>query len=77
MPKPSPIAPSPLIPAAAWKDSIIMSAAALFGKKWFNWTQARKNVANAGVSEVLIFKHFPSIEEWYAPILVLLKISCF
>jgi len=61
--------PSPRIPAAARKASIIRSAAAIFGEKGFNGTKTREIAARAGVSEALIFKHFPSKEDLYAAIL--------
>ena len=59
----------PRIPAAARKASIILAAAALFGEKGFNGTKTREIAARAGVSEALIFKHFPSKEDLYAAIL--------
>ncbi len=57
------------IPAAARKASIIRSAAEIFGEKGFNGTKTRDISAQAGVSEALIFKHFPSKEDLYAAIL--------
>jgi len=69
MKKLSPKLPSPRIPAAARKASIIRSAAAIFGEKGFNGTKTREIAARAGVSEALIFKHFPSKEDLYAAIL--------
>jgi len=70
MKKLSPKSSSPRIPAAARKASIIRSAAAIFGEKGFNGTKTREIAARAGVSEALIFKHFPSKEDLYAAILV-------
>ena len=64
-PKPS----SSRIPAAARKASINRAAAALFGEKGFSGTKTREIAARAGVSEALIFKHFPSKEDLYASIL--------
>ena len=61
--------PSRRIPAAARKASIIRSAAALFAEKGFNGTKTREIAERAGVSEALIFKHFPSKEDLYAAIL--------
>jgi len=69
MRKLSPKSPTPRIPAAARKASIIRSAAAIFGDKGFNGTKTREIAARAGVSEALIFKHFPSKEDLYAAIL--------
>ncbi len=62
--------PSSRIPAAARKASIIRSAAEIFGEKGFSGTKTREIAARAGVSEALIFKHFPSKEDLYAAILV-------
>ena len=69
MKKPSLKSSKPRIPAAARRASIIRSAAALFGEKGFNGTKTREIAARAGVSEALIFKHFPSKEDLYAAIL--------
>ncbi|VAX06783.1 Transcriptional regulator, AcrR family [hydrothermal vent metagenome] len=60
---------TPRISAAARKASIIRAAAALFGEKGFSGTKTREIAARAGVSEALIFKHFPSKEDLYAAIL--------
>jgi len=60
---------SPRISAVARKASIIRSAAALFGEKGFSGTRTREIAARAGVSEALIFKHFPSKDDLYAAIL--------
>jgi TetR/AcrR family transcriptional regulator len=65
----SPKSPRLRIPATARKASIIRSAAAIFGEKGFNGTKTREIAARAGVSEALIFKHFPSKEDLYAAIL--------
>jgi len=59
----------PRIPAAARKASIIRAAATLFGEKGFSGTKTREIAVRAGVSEALIFKHFPSKDELYAAIL--------
>ncbi len=60
---------SPRIPAASRRASIIRSASALFGEKGFSGTKTREIAARAGVSESLIFKHFPSKDDLYAAIL--------
>lgn len=57
------------IPGEVRKASIIRSAAALFAEKGFSGTKTREIAARAGVSEALIFKHFPSKHELYAAIL--------
>jgi AcrR family transcriptional regulator len=64
-----PKSPSPRIPAATRKASIIRSAAEIFAEKGFSGTKTREIAARAGVSEALIFKHFPSKEDLYAAIL--------
>lgn len=51
------------------KAKIIQSAASLFAKKGFSGTKTREIAHRAGVSEALIFKHFPSKEDLYAAIL--------
>ncbi|HQU28247.1 MAG TPA: TetR/AcrR family transcriptional regulator [Nitrospirales bacterium] len=48
---------------------IIRAAALLFAEKGFNGTKTREISSEAGVSEALIFKHFPSKEDLYAAIL--------
>ena len=51
------------------RAGIIDAAASLFSEKGFNGTKTREISAKAGVSEALIFKHFPSKEDLYAAIL--------
>ena len=67
--KASPKTSSPRVPSAVRRASIILAAAALFGEKGFSGTKTREIAARAGVSEALIFKHFPSKEDLYAAIL--------
>ncbi len=69
MKKPSRKPTRPRISAAARRASIIHSAAALFGERGFEGTKTREIAARAGVSEALIFRHFPSKEELYTAIL--------
>lgn len=69
MVKKSSIKGSPRIPGKARKAGIIASAASLFAEKGFNGTKTKEIAARAGVSEALIFKHFPSKEDLYAAIL--------
>jgi len=57
------------IPGQVRKATIIRSAASLFAEKGFSGTKTREIAARAGVSEALIFKHFPSKEDLYAAIL--------
>ena len=61
--------PSKRISGPVRKAKIIQSAASLFAKKGFNGTKIREIAHRAGVSEALIFKHFPSKEDLYAAIL--------
>lgn len=61
--------PSKRISGPVRKAKIIQSAASLFAKKGFNGTKTREIAHKAGVSEALIFKHFPSKEDLYAAIL--------
>ena len=67
--KSSPKSSSSRIPAAARRASIIRAAASIFGEKGFSGTKTREIASRAGVSEALIFKHFPSKEDLYAAIL--------
>lgn len=57
------------LPGPVRKANIIRSAASLFAEKGFNGTKTREIALRAGVSEALIFKHFPSKEDLYAAIL--------
>ena len=52
------------------KASIISSAATLFAAKGFTGTKTKAIAEQAGVSEALLFKHFPSKNDLYAAILV-------
>ena len=60
---------SPRVSGTVRKKEIIASAASLFAEKGFSGTKTREIAAKAGVSEALIFKHFPSKEDLYAAIL--------
>lgn len=51
------------------RAGIIESAASLFAEKGFNGTKTKDIASKAGVSEALIFKHFPSKEDLYGAIL--------
>jgi AcrR family transcriptional regulator len=57
------------IPGQVRKADIIRSATSLFAEKGFSGTKTREVAVRAGVSEALIFKHFPSKEDLYAAIL--------
>ncbi|WP_447969499.1 TetR/AcrR family transcriptional regulator [Nitrospira sp. M1] len=61
--------PSPRISGAKRKASIIASAARLFAAKGFTGTKTKVIAEHAGVSEALVFKHFPSKKDLYAAIL--------
>lgn len=71
MVKKPPITGSRRISGKARKAGIIASASSLFAEKGFNGTKTREIAARAGVSEALIFKHFPSKEDLYAAILAM------
>jgi AcrR family transcriptional regulator len=49
--------------------SIIAAAAALFAQKGFNGTTTREIAKTAGISEALVFKHFPTKRALYAAII--------
>ena len=51
------------------KASIIEAATVLFAAKGFNGTKTRQIAERAGVSEALVFKHFPTKNHLYAAIL--------
>ena len=51
------------------KASIIEAATVLFAAKGFNGTKTRQIAEKAGVSEALVFKHFPTKNHLYAAIL--------
>jgi AcrR family transcriptional regulator len=55
------------------RASIIRAARNVFVEKGFNGTTTRELAEAAGVSEALVFKHFPSKEALYSAILM----SCF
>ena len=49
--------------------SLIQAAASLFAKKGFNGTTTKEIAKAAGISEALVFKHFPTKRALYAAIL--------
>lgn len=49
--------------------SLIQAAATLFAKKGFNGTTTKEIARAAGISEALVFKHFPTKRALYAAIL--------
>lgn len=51
------------------QTSIISAAAALFADKGFKGTTTRELAKTAGISEALLFKHFPTKRALYAAIL--------
>lgn len=51
------------------KASLIEAATVLFAAKGFNGTKTREIAERAGVSEALVFKHFPTKNHLYAAIL--------
>ena len=64
--------PTPATPKASAQErqaSIIAAAAALFAQKGFNGTTTREIARTAGISEALLFRHFPTKRALYAAIL--------
>jgi AcrR family transcriptional regulator len=51
--------------AADRREQILAVATALFARQGFNGTTTKEVAANAGVTEALIFRHFPSKEDLY------------
>ena len=51
------------------KASLIEAATVLFAAKGFNGTKTREIAERAGVSEALVFKHFPTKKHLYAALL--------
>jgi AcrR family transcriptional regulator len=51
------------------KTSIIVAASSIFAKKGFAGTTTREIAKSVGVSETLVFKHFPTKRALYAAIL--------
>lgn len=51
------------------KASIIAAAASLFAAKGFNGTTTREIAKTAGISEALLFRHFPTKRALYAAII--------
>ena len=51
------------------KANIIAAAASLFARKGFAGTTTREIARSVGVSETLVFKHFPTKRTLYAAIL--------
>src|SRR5437870_13402598 len=49
--------------------SIIAAAASLFAQKGFNGTTTREIAKTAGISEALLFRHFPTKRALYAAII--------
>ena len=55
--------------SAERRDQIVSIAAALFSEKGFNGTTTKEIAANAGVSEAIIFRHFPTKSALYSAII--------
>jgi len=55
----------PRLTAADRREQILAVATTLFARKGFNGTTTKEVAAKAGVTEALIFRHFPSKEELY------------
>ena len=61
--------PNSRISGSERKASLIEAATVLFAAKGFNGTKTREIADRAGVSEALVFKHFPTKKHLYAAIL--------
>ncbi len=61
--------PTVRISSSERKASILESATSLFAAKGFNGTKTREIAKRAGVSEALVFRHFPTKNHLYAAIM--------
>ena len=61
--------PNSRISGSERKASLIEAATVLFAAKGFNGTKTREIAERAGVSEALVFKHFPTKKHLYEAIL--------
>ncbi len=61
--------PNSRISGSERKASLIKAATVLFAAKGFNGTKTREIAERAGVSEALVFKHFPTKKHLYEAIL--------
>src|ERR1041385_3545198 len=59
----------PRLSAEARKEAIVEAVQDLFAEKGFEGTTTRELAKAAGVSEALLYKHFPSKESLYAAML--------
>jgi TetR/AcrR family transcriptional regulator len=57
------------VPGAERREQILEAAAALFARRGFAGTTTREIAAAVGVSETLLFRHFPTKEQLYRAIL--------
>lgn len=64
-----PIAPRSRRSSKERQTSLIRAATGLFAKKGFNGTTTKEIAKAAGISEALVFKHFPTKRALYAAIL--------
>lgn len=61
--------PSPRMRAEDRRQQIVAVAAALFARKGFNGTTTKEIAERTGVSQAIIFRHFPNKEVLYSAIL--------
>ncbi len=59
----------PRLTATARRESILRSATALFARRGFAGVTTRALAASAGISEAMLYKHFPRKEALYRAIL--------
>jgi AcrR family transcriptional regulator len=69
--KPAPRFVAPRMRAAERRHQIVLVAAELFSQKGFNGTTTKEIAECAGVSQAIIFRHFPSKEALYFAIIKL------
>lgn len=60
---------SPRMPAQQRRQQIVKVAAELFSQKGFNGTTTKEIADSAGVSEAIIFRHFPNKQALYSAII--------
>jgi TetR/AcrR family transcriptional regulator len=68
-PDPQPPARAPRLPAIDRRRQLLETALDLFSQKGFAATTTKEIAAAAGVTEAIIFRHFPSKHELYSAVL--------
>ena len=60
---------TPRLPAEDRRRQLLETALGLFSKKGFDGTTTKEIAAAAGVTEAIIFRHFPTKQELYSAVL--------